>query len=103
VYGMPAEPCMTPATRRPEYRCTPVTVPEGDVAYSYEIDNGYRVRGIVWDKKDPAGGAVIRITGAFFVPEPGGWTPFRALDDGPLLSSIPLTVEELGEVIGIPR
>jgi hypothetical protein len=77
-------------------------VPDGDVVYSYEIANGYRVRGIVWDRKDPAGGADIRITGAFILPEPGGWTPFSALDDGPLLSSIPLTAADLADMIGIP-
>lgn len=102
VYGMPAEPCLTDATRLPAYHCAPVTVPAGDVAYSFEIDNGYRVRGIVWDKKDPAGGADMRITGAFYLPEPGAWTPFSALDDGPLLSSIPMTTQDLADMIGIP-
>lgn len=100
VYGMPDEPCLTAATRLPAYHCTPVTVPAGDVAYSYEIDNGYHVRGVVWDKKDPSGG--LRITGAFYLPEHGAWTPFSALDTRPLLTSIPVSTADLATMIGIP-
>lgn len=101
VYGMPDEPCLTAATRSPEFHCAPVAVPDGDVAYSFEIGGSYRVRGVVWDKKDPAGGADLRITGAFALPGPGDWSPFSALDDRPKLTSIPLSVADLADMIGI--
>jgi hypothetical protein len=101
VYGLPDEPCLTPATRAPEYHCAPVAVPAGDVAYSFEIGGDYRVRGVVWDKKDPAGGADMRITGVFALPGPGAWSPFSALDDRPKLTSIPLSATDLAEMIGI--
>lgn len=101
VYGMPAEPCLTDATRLPAYHCTPVAVPAGGVAYSFEIDNGYRIRGVVWDQKDPGGNGDIRITGAFYVPEPGAWTPFAALDSAPPVAAIPLSTQDLADMIGI--
>jgi hypothetical protein len=103
VYGMPDEPCLTAATRSPEFNCVPVAVPDGDVAYSFEIGGSYRVRGVVWDKKDEAGGADLRITGAFALPGPGAWSPFSALDDRPKLTSIPLSTTDLADMIGIPR
>jgi hypothetical protein len=83
----------------PTYHCTPVTVPDGDVGYSYEIDNGYHVRGVVWDKKDPGGD--IRITGACYLPERGAWRPFSALDTRPLLASIPVSTAHLAKMIDI--
>jgi hypothetical protein len=103
VYGLPDEPCLTPATRRPEFHCTALSAPEGSRAYAYEIEDGYRVRGVVWDQRDPAGGADILVTAAFLIPEPGGWTPFRVLDDGPRMTSFPLTAQELADVINLPR
>ncbi|MGH3880048.1 MAG: hypothetical protein ACRDSK_23745 [Actinophytocola sp.] len=103
VYGMPDEPCLTAQTRRPEYGCEPVPVPVGGVAYSFEIEYGYRVRGVVWDQPDPAGGADIRVTAAFLIPGSFGWTPFRALDDAPRMTDFPLTTEELGDLIKLPR
>jgi len=103
VYGLPDEPCLTPTTRRPEYGCVPIPVPAGGVAYSFEIEYGYRIRGVVWDQPDPAGGADIRATAAFLIPAPHGWTPFRALDDAPRMPDIPLTTEELGDLLRLPR
>ena len=101
VYGLPDEPCLTARTRLPEYGCEPVPVPAG-VAYSFEYEDGSRIRGVVWDKPDPAGGADIRVTAAFLIPESGGWTPFRALDDAPRLTGFPLTTEELGDLVQLP-
>jgi len=97
-----AQSCETPAWVSVE---EPGNAPDitgfGAVAYSYEIDNGGRVRGVVWDKHDPKG-PMIRITGAFYLPEPGAWTPFSALDDGPLLTTIPVSTQDLAHMIGIP-
>jgi hypothetical protein len=103
VYGLPDEPCLTEATRAPAYNCKPVAVPDGDVAYSFEFDGPHRVRGVVWDKKDPGGGEDLRITGMFAVPARGAWTPFSALDDRPHLTSIPLSTTDLADMIGIER
>jgi len=102
-YGLPDDPCLTTQTRRPEYRCVPIPVPAGGVAYSFEIEYGYRVRGVVWDQPDPAGGADFRVTAAFLIPGSFGWTPFRALDDAPRMTDFPLTTEELGDLIQLPR
>ena len=101
-YGLPAEPCAEPGTRLPEYHCAPVPVPAGDTATSFDVDNGYRMRGIVWDMKDPAGGADIRVTGIFYLPAAGAWTPFPELDTQPRLATIPVSVPDLVRIIGIP-
>jgi hypothetical protein len=103
VFGLPDEPCLTPATRLPQYHCTALSAPAGSTAYSYEIDDGFRVRGVVWDKKDPARGPDIRVTAAFLIPEPGEWTPFPVLDDGPRMTNFPLTADELADLVNMPR
>jgi hypothetical protein len=103
VYGLPDDPCLTAQTRRPEYGCVPISVPADGVAYSFEIEYGYRVRGVVWDQPDPAGGADVRVTAAFLIPGPTGWTPFRAMDDAPRMADFPLTAEELGDLVQLPR
>lgn len=103
IYGLPVEPCAEPSSRLPEYRCAAITAPTGHAAWSFEIDKGYRMRGIVWNKKDPAGGADIRVTGVFYLPAPGGWTAFPVMDDQPTLSAIPLSVPDIAKLIDLPQ
>ncbi|HEV2778861.1 MAG TPA: hypothetical protein VGX25_05615 [Actinophytocola sp.] len=102
AYGLPVEPCVEPYGKSPAYHCAPVAVPEGGSAYSFDVDSGYRMRGIVWDSKDPNGGADIRVTIAFYLPTGGAWTPFPVLDDHPTLTAIPMSIDELARLIGIP-
>jgi hypothetical protein len=101
-YGLPAEPCAEPADRLPAYHCAPVTVPNG-TASSFDVDTGgYRLRGIVWDQKDPAGGLDMRVTVSFFLPGPGTWTPFALLDTAPRLATVPLSIQDIAKLMGIP-
>jgi len=101
-YGLPVEPCTDPGTRLPEYHCAASSAPAGDTATSFEVNNGYQMRGVVWDKKDPAGGADIRVTGVFYLPAAGAWTPFPVLDSQPRLPSIPLSIQDINRAMGMP-
>ncbi|HEU5471416.1 MAG TPA: hypothetical protein VFV67_12245 [Actinophytocola sp.] len=102
AYGLPAEPCAEPGTRLPQYNCAPFEAPAGDLATSFELaEQGYRMRGLIWEKQDPAGGAPIRVTGIFYLPAPGAPTPFPALDTAPRLESFPLTVADIARAFGM--
>jgi hypothetical protein len=99
AYGLPVEPCVEPAGQSPSFHCTPLDAPAGDTAFGFEVDSGYRMRGIVWDGKDEAGGPDIRVTIAFYLPTAGAWTPFPVLDDHPTLTAIPLSIDDLARLI----
>ncbi|HEV8556249.1 MAG TPA: hypothetical protein VGR06_07625 [Actinophytocola sp.] len=101
IYGLPAEPCAELADRLPSYHCAPVTVSNG-TATSFDVDTGdHRMRGIVWDQKDSAGGADMRVTVAFTLPAPGAWTPFSMLDTAPRLDTIPMSIQDMAKLMGI--
>jgi hypothetical protein len=103
IYGLPAEPCAEPTDRLPAYHCAPVTVSNG-TANSFDVDTGdYRMRGIVWDQKDPAGGADMRVTVAFALPAPQAWTPFSILDTAPRLDTIPMSIPDIAKLMGITK
>lgn len=101
AYGLPVEPCVEPAGQSPAFNCTRLQAPADSIAYGFEVDSGYRMRGIVWDGKDPASGPDIRVTIAFYLPNEGGWTPFPIMDTHPTLESIPMSVDELARLIGM--
>jgi hypothetical protein len=101
IYGLPAEPCAEPADRLPAYHCAPVTVTNGS-AMSFDVDAGdYLMRGIVWDQKDPAGGADMRVTVAFALPSQSAWTPFSKLDTAPRLDTIPMSIQDIAKLMDV--
>jgi hypothetical protein len=102
-FGLPAEPCAEPGTRLPLYHCEPVAAPPRDTATSFDFTAGYRMRGLIWERTDPAGGADIRVTAIFYLPQPGTPTPFPVMDTAPRLDSVPLTVPDLARLIDMPR